>query len=94
MVLVGCGGAQDNPPLPARSSGPVLLQLLEQYAEQVQWQSEIRHEAIRFPPMEKMIVDYQVSAHEGEREMQRYCCRAMLLVTCSLVGADEEEAGG
>ena len=36
-------------------------QLLEQYAEQVSWQSEIRHEAIRFPPMDKMIVDYQVS---------------------------------
>lgn len=35
-------------------------QLLEQYAEQVSWQSEIRHEAIRFPPMDKMIVDYQV----------------------------------
>ena len=37
-----------------------MLQLVEQYGEQVQWQSEIRHEAIRFPPMEKMIADYQV----------------------------------
>lgn len=35
-------------------------QLLEQYAEQVPWQSEIRHEAIKFPPMDKMIIDYQV----------------------------------
>ena len=41
------------------------LQLLEQYAEQVSWQSEIRHEAIRFPPMDKMIVDYQVSGLSG-----------------------------
>lgn len=41
-------------------SSTVSPQLLEQYAEQVSWQSEIRHEAIRFPPMEKMIVDYQV----------------------------------
>lgn len=39
-----------------------ITQLLEQYAEQVPWQSEIRHEAIKFPPMDKMIVDYQVRA--------------------------------
>ena len=42
-----------------------LLQLLEQYGEQVQWQSEIRHEAISFPPMEKMIADYQVRDSGG-----------------------------
>lgn len=38
-------------------------QLLEQYAEHVSWQSEIRHEAIKFPPMEKMIIDYQVRSN-------------------------------
>lgn len=37
-----------------------VLQLLDQYGEEVQWQTETRHESIRFPPMDQMIVDYQV----------------------------------
>lgn len=44
---------------PPRVAFVLLTQLLEQYAEQVPWQSEIRNEAIKFPPMDKMIVDYQ-----------------------------------
>lgn len=57
-------------PQPAVYSVTVLSwQLLEQYAEQVPWQSEIRHEAIRFPPMDKMIVDYQVSRNEENQKV-------------------------
>ncbi|CAN0242002.1 unnamed protein product, partial [Discosporangium mesarthrocarpum] len=44
---------------PPRVAFVLLTQLMDQYADQVQWQSEIRHEAIRFPPMEKAIIDYQ-----------------------------------
>lgn len=45
-------------------SNVFVKQLLEQYAEQVSWQSEIRHEAIKFPPMDKMIIDYQVNGEK------------------------------
>lgn len=53
-------------------------QLLEQYAEQVPWQSEIRHDAIRFPPMAKMIVDYQVS---GAKRKTDVCCNPSLFLS-------------
>lgn len=70
---------------PPRVAFVLLTQLLEQYAEQVPWQSEIRHEAIRFPPMDKMIIDFQVGnvLQCGNQENNQRCKITIIKYVCS-----------
>ncbi|KAG5192655.1 soluble NSF attachment protein receptor [Tribonema minus] len=44
---------------PMRVAFVLLMNMMDQFSEQIQWQAETREEAIVFAPMQQAIVDYQ-----------------------------------
>ncbi|CAM9420158.1 unnamed protein product [Chrysoparadoxa australica] len=44
---------------PPRVAFVLLTQLLDQFAAEVRWKTEIRNESITFPPLDKAIIEYQ-----------------------------------
>jgi synaptobrevin homolog YKT6 len=44
---------------PPRVAFVLLMNMMEQYGEQVQWQGELREEALQFAPLNQAIIDYQ-----------------------------------
>jgi synaptobrevin homolog YKT6 len=44
---------------PPRVAFVLLMNMMEQYGEQVQWQGELREDAVQFAPLNQAIIDYQ-----------------------------------
>ncbi|CAM9378391.1 unnamed protein product [Phaeothamnion confervicola] len=52
---------------PPRVAFVMLTQLLEQFNDQIQWQSEMRTEALKFGPLDQAIVEYQQDPAKADK---------------------------